>query len=278
MAQRLPFLISVPHGGIDIPAEVKGRISLDEHGLIYFSDPATSRLFGFGDHVTAFLAATISRVIVDLNRPPSHLPPRHQDGVVKFRTSLDTPVWREGRAPDIQEIHQLMLRHYFPYHAEIDRSLSSAQIMAAFDCHSMVPIGLPGQADRGKQRPLICLGNNGDREGNPRTGTLSTCPGQWIRHLADHFRQKFPSEGAVSINEPFSGGFISNAHYWHTGIPWIQVEVNRVLYEEDDSSPERGSLIDSSRLEDLKETIWEVLSGWYADLPLDTPRPLFHNH
>lgn len=273
MPRRLPLLISIPHGGVDVPVEARERVSLDGPALSYYSDPASPLIFGFRERVKAFMCASVSRVIVDLNRPPYHLPPRHRDGVVKFQTSLGEPVWKEGMQPDIQAIHGLLLHHYFPYHAEIDTLLGNRKIAVAFDCHSMVPTGLPGQPDEGNVRPLICLGNNGDRNGYPRRGALCTCPPTWIRELAGRFRERFPGPGSVALNNPFSGGFITNAHYWHKGIPWVQIEVNRSLYEAENSSPLHGSLVDMQRIESLNMTIWDVLESWYADMASDDLNP-----
>ncbi|MCU0632949.1 MAG: N-formylglutamate amidohydrolase [Methanolinea sp.] len=271
MTSGLPILISIPHGGVSVPPEAAGRVTLGPLALQYYSDPASTRLFGFDDRVRAHVSTPISRVIVDLNRPPYHLPPGHRDGVVKYHTSLGFPIWKEGQQPNIQGIHLLLLRHYFPYHAEIDRLLDSHGIAVALDCHCMVPVGLPGQPDEGKERPLVCLGNNGDHHGNPKKGALSTCPPDWIKQLAERFRDHFPGQGSVTMNQPFSGGFISNAHYWHKGVPWIQVEVNRSLYESRESSPENGSLVKISLLEDIGSTLWEVLAQWYSDVVHEDP-------
>ena len=93
----------------------------------------------------------------------------------------------------------------------------------------------PGK-DAGRKRPLICLGNNGDRKGRAKKNSIATCPAAWINALADGFREEFSLGREVAINNPFSGGFISNAHYWRKGVPWIQIEVNRSLYEPEWSS------------------------------------------
>ena len=99
----------------------------------------------------------------------------------------------------------------------------------------MLPYGSADQKDAGKSRPLICLGNNGDRQGRARKGSIATCSAEWITTLADIFKEEFSFDKEVAINNPFSGGFISNAHFWHKGIPWIQIEINRSLYEPDGS-------------------------------------------
>jgi len=272
MSRRLPLLISIPHGGTGIPEVVRGKIALSASALRYYSDPGSIHLFGFHDSVEALVSSPVSRVVVDLNRPPYHRPPRHQDGVVKYRTSLGQDIWKEGMRPDLRDIHQLLLHHYFPYHARIDSLLESAGIAAALDCHTMVDVGLPGAPDEGKKRPLICLGNSGDGNGSPKKGVLPTCPESWIQDLARLFRGRFPAPGSVAINHPYSGGFISNAHYWHKGIPWIQVEVNRSLYESGDANPENGSRVDQALLDGLKAVIREVLEEWSAGIAVtDNP-------
>jgi formiminoglutamase len=262
MQERLSVLISVPHGGTLIPAEIRDRVCLDCKALSYYSDPATQYLYDMRGLATAFMQSDVSRVVIDLNRPPYHLPPKYPDGVVKTRSSLGQPVWREGFLPDLACIHRLLLRHYFPYHAEVDRLLLSGNISVALDCHSMVPVGLPGQPDEGKKRPLFCLSNNGDGEGEARPGALPTCPAEWIQALRDAIREHFTGKGTVLINHPFHGGFIMNAHFWHTGVPWVQIEMNRSLYEADGSSSEKGSLTDQEKVKELNRVFCEIICEW----------------
>ena len=266
MRDQLPVLVSVPHGGTLVPREVEERVVLDLPALAYYSDPVSQRIYDMEDMVQAFMVSGVSRVIIDLNRPPYHLPPRYPDGVVKTRTSLGQAVWKAGREPDLHCVHRLLLRYYFPFHAEIDRLLLSRDISVALDCHAMVPVGLPGQPDAGKKRPLFCLSNNGDAKGHARPWALPTCPAEWIRALEERIRRHFPGPGSVGINHPFHGGFIMNAHFWHTGVPWIQVEMNRSLYESDESGPERGSMVDEGKISELNGVLREILSEWISDI------------
>ena len=263
--RRYPFLVSVPHGGTRVPEEVSELVCLSDAELEFYSDPATRALYQFHNRVISFLDTDISRMIVDLNRAPYHLPPRHPDGVVKQKTVFGTPVYKNGSVPDIRVIHRLLMEHYFPYHAAVDQLLDPSSIAFAFDCHSMLPHGPPSHRDAGRDRPLICLGNNGDVAGKQRQGSLSTCPAEWMQALAAAFRKEFGSKGEVAINRPFSGGFITNAHFWHKGIPWVQIEVNRDLYENGDGTS-TGSVI---RQEDLLFTgtrIWTALCSCWDDL------------
>ncbi|MDD1678992.1 MAG: N-formylglutamate amidohydrolase [Methanomicrobiales archaeon] len=255
---RYPFLISIPHGGLIVPEEIGDCIALEPKEIIYYSDPFTRQLFDYRDRAEMVLDSTISRMVIDLNRPPYALPPRHSDGAVKLTTSDRKPVYFSGKDPDITLIHRMMMRYYFPYHARIDQVLQKDSIGIAFDCHSMLPLGPPASRDAGRERPLICLGNNGDRDGKAKKGRLATCSAAWMAALADAFRAECQLGDEVAINDPFSGGFITNAHYWHTGTPFVQIEVNRSLYEPDDLSSYPGM-----HLPTLRDTIWNALAGFW---------------
>jgi N-formylglutamate deformylase len=259
IVHRYPFLLTIPHGGTAVPAEVSGTLALTPGEITYYSDPATSILYHFPDRVASTLETSVSRMVVDLNRPPYHLPPRYPDGVVKSLTVHGADTYRE--LPDITQIHRLLMTHYFPFHAGIDRILGTGEMVLALDCHSMLPSGPPSHPDSGKPRPAICLSNNGDPEGRQRPGKLSTCPADLITALADSFREQLPAGTGVLINSPFTGGFIINAHYWHTGVPFVQVEVNRGLYET--GSGPGDSVVDIDRAEKTRALIWQALAGFW---------------
>lgn len=262
MKKRYPFLISVPHGGTEVPDTIRPLLLLSEEDLRYYCDPSTRVLFGYQDRVAAYIDTPVSRMVVDLNRPPLPLPLRDPDGIIKLKTIDRGDVWRSEKVPDMHLIHRLLMTHYFPYHQQIDELIDRHQIRVAFDCHSMLPHGSENQKDAGKARPLICLGNNGDRKGRAKKGSITTCSEEWIHTLAGVFRKELPQEGAVAINDPFSGGFIANAHYWHKGIPWIQIEVNRSLYEPAPSSHQTGPGMEDRTII-LKEKIWQVLTVFW---------------
>jgi formiminoglutamase len=267
---RIPFLVSIPHGGVEVPEELQDRMALSARDIRYYSDPGSIQIFDLSGSVEAVTSTSISRLAVDLNRPPYHLPPGHPDGVVKTRTVDGRAVYREGKIPDSHLIHQMLLRHYFPYHDGIDRTIDTGRIRIGFDCHTMLPVGPPAHRDAGRKRPLICLGNNGDQNGNPLAGRLTTCPPAWLQALSREFVHEFPLPGAVRLNDPFAGGFVCIMHFWRRGIPWIQLEVNRALYEQDapDESPEPESL----GLQDLHERIQSALLRFWEGVR-DSPDP-----
>jgi N-formylglutamate amidohydrolase len=260
-----PFLISIPHGGTDVPEDLRPRLLLSDEDLRYYCDPLTRVIFGYSGRTAAYIDTPISRMVVDLNRPPLPLPLHDPDGIIKTTTIDGRDVWRPGQVPDITLAHRLLMDHYFPYHQRIDELIDQNPVRIAFDCHSMLPYGSENQKDARKSRPLICLGNNGDRRGRARRGSIATCSGEWIATLAGVFREKFELKDEVAINNPFSGGFISNAHFWHKGIPWVQIEINRALYElAPPSAPGGGER--GNRVAELREKIWEVLTVFWNNV------------
>lgn len=263
MTQRYPFLISIPHGGLKVPGDVRERILLSAQDLRYYCDPRTRTIFNFRNYVDAFIDTPISRMVVDLNRPPLPLPGKDPDGIIKVRTIDGKEVYREGQFPDMALVHRLLMTWYFPYHQRVDELIDDHTVRIAFDCHSMLPVGACGQSDAGKPRPLICLGNNGDRHGRAKKGSIATCPVAWIKALAEAFRDEFSLGREVAVNNPFSGGFIANAHFWHKGVPWVQIEVNRSLYEDGEVHGPYTAGPQTKRTRHLRKHIWNALTAFW---------------
>jgi N-formylglutamate deformylase len=266
MHSRFPFLVSVPHGGDCIPPEIRGRIRLCADEIAFHSDPCTRRLFNFGKRISCFVDSSIARAIIDLNRAPYDRPPANPDGVIKVMTPEGFLVYREGAFPPPGLIRFLLKTYYYNYHEEINACLESGSILIAFDCHSMAPVAPPMYPNAGKPRPLVCLGNQGNARGEPApNGTPLTCPPEWIRLLADSFREEFAGEGTIAINDPFPGGFTIRSHFRQKRIPWVQIEVNRNLYESGDYS-EPGTLsIDPHAVVRLRERIFAVISAFWDE-------------
>jgi gamma-glutamyltranspeptidase/glutathione hydrolase len=87
----------------------------------------------------------------------------------------------------------------------------------------------------------------------------ATCPPEWIRALAESLRLAFAGEGGVAMNDPFAGGYISRYHYERSGIPWIQIEINRKLYlNETYFDPERLR-VDQRIIRKLRERISDAI-------------------
>ena len=264
---RYPFLFSIPHGGISVPPEVRGLINLSRRDIIFNSDPHTRLIYGFGDVAEALVDFEVSRIFVDTNRAPYQYPPRTQDGVVKVITQDGTPVYRKGLVPGREVIGVLLQRYYFPFHSRLAELIDTRPIEIAFDCHSMLPESPPVRRDAGRPRPLFCLSNRGDKNGNPlRKGGLVTCPPEWLSALAGSFQAEFDGEGRVLMNDPFRGGFIVVAHHRRARTPWVQIEINRGLYETEEYIDPETHLVDEARITDIRRRIFSAITGFWEEV------------
>ena len=241
MNKLLPVLLSIPHGGILIPEEVKERVCLSRHDLFDDTDAFTREIYDLGSKAAAVVTTGIARAFVDLNRAPHDLPPGNPDGVVKSHTCFAKPVYRKGFELDSKLTRTLLRRYYHPYHRKIRQTVLLSDIKLALDCHSMAEVGPPIAPDAGEKRPAVCLGNvNG-----------TSCDESVIEKLAESFRKSFDlSWNQVKINQPFSGGYITRT-YGRKPISWVQVEISREMYLSPPWFDRHSLKIDPERLNHL---------------------------
>ncbi len=217
---KLPFLISIPHGGTAIPKELRSRIHLTLEELLADGDPYTGDIYDMGGDVESLLKFDIARALIDVNRAKNDLPPTNPDGAIKTVSIFNSPVFHNGQEPGIDDVALLLTTYYEPYHGAIQKALENTKILFAFDCHSMEAIGPPVAKDAGSRRPLFCLGNNNGK----------SCSEEAVQLFASCISESYSvPAGDITINEPFSGGYITK-EYGMNPVPWIQVEMNRCLY------------------------------------------------
>jgi len=220
--ETLPVLLSIPHGGTEIPEELAERVCIDPVDLFEDGDAFTREIYHLQNRVTSIITAGIARAFVDLNRSTDDLPPRNPDGLIKSMTCFQKPIYIKGKEPGDSLTRKLIERYYLPYHAGIREILSRETILLALDCHSMAAEAPAIAPDAGKKekRPLVCLGNVHGK----------SCSNETVEKLCDCVCRAFslkPSE--VTVNRPFSGGYITRT-YGGNPVPWVQVELNRSLY------------------------------------------------
>jgi formiminoglutamase len=216
----LLVLLSIPHGGTEVPEELRNRVCITPRDLFDDSDPFTREIYDLTGEVVRVVKADIARAFVDLNRAPTDRPPRNPDGVVKAATCFNRPIYLPGREPDEALTEQLLRRYHAPYHAQLEDCSAEPGIKLALDCHSMLAVAPPIGEDRGKPRPSFCLSN----------GHGATAPRTLLGEVAAAIAQAFEvSPEQIGLNDPFKGGYIIKRH----GIGplhWIQIEMNRCLY------------------------------------------------
>jgi N-formylglutamate deformylase len=206
---KLPLYISVPHAGTDVPSEVRSLCALRREDILADRDAGADLIyFPLQKYVAGFTRTDIARSLIDLNRAPDDI---GGNGVIKSHTCWKVPVYRTF--PPKKMIQTLLDRYYFPYHAKLSAGGNSSSTRLGVDCHTMAAVGPPVGPDPGKKRPLVCLSNC--------HGT--TCPEEWLHCMASCLQAAFGEP--VTINNPFSGGFISRLHA--AEMPWVQIEISQ---------------------------------------------------
>lgn len=256
--QSLPVILSRPHGGLDIPPEIADNLAIDQVALYNDCDLWVDQLFDFSSGVSerpspvAAFSMPIARALIDANRPLEWL--GEPDGPVKSRTSYGETIYKK---PLPEETMQLLLdKYWWPYHKKMDRSLQehARSIKLMVDCHNMAQYGPTAYRDAGIERPLICIANMGDENGEikPERG-WTLCPGWFARQATEIAAELFADMTLLEpvpdatvptalLNSPFGGSFVLARHLnpekketfeaQHTrSLPFgIMIEVNRGLF------------------------------------------------
>jgi len=256
---KLPFFISIPHGGTETPDEVKDRICISHSDVLEDGDTFTREIYDLSDDVQQVLKANIARAFVDLNRAEDDLPPENPDGVVKSKTCYSKQIYIPGLEPDGPIIKELLVRYHRPYHGAIRKILGQPEtgIVLALDCHSMAAVGPDIAPDTGRKRPALCLGN---RHGE-------TCSNETAKLFAVCLRESFNLQDSdVTLNRPFSGGYITRMHGGRP-IPWIQIEMSRDLFLRPPYFDAKTWDIDKSRLGEIRVHFRDALRLLFERLP-----------
>jgi N-formylglutamate deformylase len=143
-AGRTPLLVSMPHVGTHIPADIAGDLTAQAL-TVPDTDWHVDLLYDFLDDIGAsVVAATHSRYVVDLNRAPdgSDLYPGRDTTELCPTTSFHRePLYRHGRLPGDAEIARRVGVYWEPYHtalaAELERLKAAHGIALLWDAHSI---------------------------------------------------------------------------------------------------------------------------------------------
>ena len=208
---KLPILMSVPHAGLRVPDEVKSLCILSDAEVEKDGDEGAAEIYDLAEHVLEFVTSDVARAIVDLNRDVDD---RRADGIVKTHTCWNEQVYCDTLSEKL--VSDLLHKYYHPYHQQLSNPTNPG-IKLCVDCHTMAAKGPPIGPDVGAMRPGVCLG---DAQGK-------SLPKGWIELLAESFRVSF-SGFEVTVNKPFSGGYITRFHGQER--PWLQIELSRASF------------------------------------------------
>ncbi len=205
--ERLPLLVSLPHAGLSVPSELADLNRLTPQEIIEAGDLGAKEIYAIlATEATHFVSTDISPVFVDMDRAEDEI---RKDGVAKTHGCRDVPVYSEPLPPALIEI--LLERYHRPYQNHLS-GLAGQAVVLGVDCQTMAAFDPPVGPDPGVKRPQVCLGN-----------AYGSCPADWMERLQTCFQAHFPGE--VSINQPFSGGYITRFH--GREMPWVQLKLSR---------------------------------------------------
>lgn len=227
-AGETPLLVSIPHAGTFIPDHIAARLT-ERARSRPDTDFFVDRLYGFAPELGAsVIAATHSRFVVDLNRPPDDVslyPGRFTTGLLPARTLDGGAVYRKGAEPDADETALRLKRYWRPYHDKIARELirlrkrfGYALLWDAHSIKSRIPALFDGE---------LPLYNFGTFEG--KACALAAEPA---------FREILAARGIDSFvfNGRFKGGYITR-HYGkpEQGVHALQLELVQDAYMDERS-------------------------------------------
>ena len=246
-----PILISSPHDGSRIPAELLSRFT--ETGKCNSDcDWFVSKLYNFIKETDiSYIKAEYSRYVVDLNRSPEGellYPGLMETGICPLNSFSGDPIYVKGKEPDESEIQARIENYWWPYHnhirSELERIKKIHGQVILWDAHS-----ISGEV------PLLFDGELPDL--NFGTANGASCHLSLVDELIKIAKQN--SDYSVVLNQRFKGGYITR-HYGDpaNNINAIQLEINQSNYLGDSLPP----LIDehkSPRLSQLLQQLIQLL-------------------
>jgi N-formylglutamate deformylase len=235
----LPLLISIPHLGTEIPAELQASMA-DVARLKQDTDWHLDRLYGFAQAMGAsVIKARVSRYVIDLNRPPngeSLYPGQTTTGLCPVDTFRGEPLYTGGQAPDAAEVARRLSTCWQPYHQQLAAELARlkdlhGQVML-WDAHSIASV-LPRLFDG--QLPDLNFG----------TADGKSCAPEVLDAVVALART---APCTHVVNGRFKGGYITR-HYGAPGqgVHAIQLEMSQCLYMQETPPfaylPEKASTV-----------------------------------
>lgn len=245
---RVPLLISLPHDGSFIPADIAARMQpaarrspdTDWH-VARLYEPLAEAL---GASVLKPLA---SRYVVDLNRPADGhalYPGQRETGLVPLLGFDGEPLYREGAVPDAAEVQRRMNDYWQPYHDALAQEI--ARLRAE---HGRVVLW-EGHSIRGRV-PMLFEGRLPDF--NLGTADGASCDGALQARLVERLQAQ--SRYSVAVNGRFKGGYITR-HYGRpdTGVEAVQLELVQLNYMD-----EASFAYEASKASQVQALIGELL-------------------
>lgn len=252
---RTPLVVSVPHCGREIPAELRERF-VPRALNVEDTDWHLDRLYAFAHETlgASLLVPRFSRYVIDLNRPSDNTPMypgANNTELCPTRFFTGEPLYRDGEAPSDTEVQHRVETYWRPYHDALRQEL--ARVRAAhghavlFDGHS-IKSRLPWLFDG--QLPDLNLGSAGGASCAP---TLRDALAQVLEQQTDYTQV---------VDGRFKGGHITR-HYGRpaSGVHAVQLEMCWRCYV-DEERPQHWDAARAARVAPLLDTLLRTAIDW----------------
>ena len=255
-----PLIVSVPHSGTALPAELAARLTPLALRLPD-TDWYVDRLYEFLAELDAtMLVARYARYVIDLNRPPDDAAlyagaPR--TGLCPALSFSGEALYREGAAYEVPaaEIQQRRARYWQPYHDRLRELIADTRARHGYalllDAHS-IPSTVPRLFSG--RLPDVNVGCNDARSCD--AGTLEL------------IRARLAAQQQCSwvIDGRFKGGYITR-HYGQPAeqVHAVQFELAQCGYmDEAEMQDPAQPRPDRARMAPLQELLRGLLRDWLA--------------
>jgi N-formylglutamate deformylase len=259
----IPLLISMPHVGTTIPAEVRAQLTSLADNLAD-TDWHLPLLYNMAKELGAsVIHAEYSRYVIDLNRSSddSNLyPGQDTTGLCPIDTFAKEALYIDGKTPDAAEVQRRIQQYWQPYHqqlqAELERLRAKHGIAILWDAHSIA-----------SQVPRFFQGKLPDL--NFGTADQQSCASGLQQALADTLQtalQMQVSEPAYThvFNGRFKGGYITR-HYGQPAqkIHAVQLEMSQCIYM-DEAAPYSYRADLAAQVQPLLRSLISACQTWAA--------------
>jgi N-formylglutamate deformylase len=259
----IPLLISMPHVGTTIPAEVRAQLTPLADNLAD-TDWHLPLLYNMAKELGAsVIHAEYSRYVIDLNRSSddSNLyPGQDTTGLCPIDTFAKEALYIDGKTPDAAEVQRRIQQYWQPYHqqlqAELERLRAKHGIAILWDAHSIA-----------SQVPRFFQGKLPDL--NFGTADQQSCASGLQQALADTLQtalQMQVSEPAYThvFNGRFKGGYITR-HYGQPAqkIHAVQLEMSQCIYM-DEAAPYSYRADLAAQVQPLLRSLISACQTWAA--------------
>lgn len=249
-----PLLVSMPHSGLNLTAEVQAGLT-DQAKKLPDTDWFIPELYEFLASLgVGFIKANYSRYVIDLNRPYDDKPLYATKTTGLFPDILfeESPVFVDGEAPSHE--HKAFCKEHIwkPYHSTIEQELARLKAKFGyailFDAHSIAA-----------EVPMLFEGtlpdfNWGTNEGKACHEALANVVTQIVR----------PSYTQV-LNGRFKGGYITR-HFGQPsdGIHAIQLELSQATYLNDELAKQSEYQLDGKKQPLITQQLKDVIEALTA--------------